>query len=321
MTQPSVSESLSGLQRLLGMLPWTAAVLLGALVPAVIVAGLSGDVRYLPAAFAITLGHTVILGLPVALFFRAKRWTRLSVVLAAAFLVGAIPLGLPVSFSGRPAAGLADLPAQLWPVWPFGLLGAIGGFVFWLTLRSCGVLGIAAETRSRRWNAALAGLAAVASLAVAAIPGMTKDRSCHNVLRDGRSSAAPSLNVDLDIPMDDWPTLTTLVEGFAVSHGMLFRTAGINKPEVKTLGLSACTEQGLVINADDQRWAAQNYAPILPGRGVPVSVFDLNGGGAWQPLARELVAAFDTQWPGKVRFIGPDGHAISRSEALPAKSR
>jgi hypothetical protein len=309
------------LQRLPGMLPWIAAVLLGALVSAVIVAGLSGDIRYLPAAFAITLGHAIIFGLPVALFFRAKRWTRLSAVLAAAFLVGAIPLGLPLSFGGRPATGLADWLDKLGPAGAFGLLGATGGFVFWLALRSCGLLGTVAETPSRRWNALLAGLATVASLAVAAIPGMTMDRSCHNVLRDGRSSAAPSLNVDLDIPMDDWPTLTTLVEGFAVSHGMLFRNAGIEKPEVKTLGLSACTEQGLVISANDQRWSAQNYAPILPGRGVPVAVFDVNGSGAWQPLGRELVAAFDSQWPGKVRFIGPDGRAISRSEALPANAR
>jgi hypothetical protein len=320
MAQPSVPGSLSRLQRLPETFPWIAAVLLGALLPALIAAGLSGDFTLLPATFAITLGHAIILGLPVALFFRAKRWTRLSAVLAAAFLVGAIPLGLPVSFGGRPAAGLADWLAELWSVWALGLLGAIGGFVFWLTLRSCGLLGAESETPSRRWNAALAGFAAVAALAVAAVPQTTKDRSCHNVLRDGRSSAGPSLRVDLDIAMDDWSILTTLVEGFAVSHGMLFRNAGIEKPEVKTLGLSACTEQGLVISAHDQRWAAQKYAPILPGRGVPVSVFDLNGSGAWQPLARALVAAFDSQWPGKVRFFGSDGRAISRSEALPATS-
>jgi len=303
------------------MFPWIAAALFGALVPAVIVAGLLQDVRLLPAAFAITLGHAVIFGLPIALLFRARRWTRLSAVLASAFLVGAIPLGLPTSLRGPPAEGLADWLAEIWPVWAFGLLGAIGGFVFWLTLRSCGLLGAVPETPSRRWNVALAGFAAVAALAVAAVPGMTKDRSCHNVFRDGRSSAGPSLNVDLDIPMDDWSTLTTLIEDFAASHGMSFQNAGIDKPEVKTLGLSACTEQGLVISANDQRWAAQNYAPILPGRGVPISVFDLSGGDAWQPLARDLAAAFDSQWPEKVRFIGRDGRAVSRSEALPSNPR
>jgi hypothetical protein len=63
------------------MLPWIAAVLFGALAPALIVSGVSADIRILPLAFAVTLGHSVILGLPVALFFRAKRWTRLSAAL------------------------------------------------------------------------------------------------------------------------------------------------------------------------------------------------------------------------------------------------
>jgi hypothetical protein len=63
------------------MLPWIAAVLFGALAPALIVSGVSADIRILPLAFAVTLGHSVILGLPVALFFRTKRWTRLSAAL------------------------------------------------------------------------------------------------------------------------------------------------------------------------------------------------------------------------------------------------
>jgi hypothetical protein len=77
------------------MLPWIAAVLLGALAPALIVSAVSADIRILPLAFAVTLGHSVILGLPIALSFRGKGWTRLSTALASAFLIGAIPLGIP----------------------------------------------------------------------------------------------------------------------------------------------------------------------------------------------------------------------------------
>jgi hypothetical protein len=83
------------------MLPWIAAVLLGALAPALIVSGVSADIRILPLAFAVTLGHSVILGLPIALFFRATRWAGLSAVLIGAFLIGAIPLGiLALPFGG-----------------------------------------------------------------------------------------------------------------------------------------------------------------------------------------------------------------------------
>jgi hypothetical protein len=51
---------------------WWGALLLGALVPACIVAGLSQRIELLPAALAVTLAHTMVLGLPVALLFRTK---------------------------------------------------------------------------------------------------------------------------------------------------------------------------------------------------------------------------------------------------------
>jgi len=76
------------------MYPWVAAILFGALAPALIVAGLSANPMILPLAFAVTLGHSVVLGLPAALLYRAKRWTRLSATIPGAFLIGAIPAGL-----------------------------------------------------------------------------------------------------------------------------------------------------------------------------------------------------------------------------------
>jgi hypothetical protein len=48
------------------VLPWVAAVLFGALAPALVVAGLSENIYVLPLAFTITLGHALILGLPVS---------------------------------------------------------------------------------------------------------------------------------------------------------------------------------------------------------------------------------------------------------------
>lgn len=311
------------------MSPWIAAVLSGALAPALIVSGVSADIRILPLAFAVTLGHSVILGLPVALFFRAKRWKRLSATVAGAFLIGVVPGGLltwPVDLSFRTSGsvdgvatiinGIPTLAGWLGYIKLLGMLGglgAVGGLAFWLTLRSCGVLaedhiGAAPTPATWRSAAALAVAATIASVAIAAIPSITKDRSCHNMFRDGRRSVAPSLNIDLDIAMEDWPTITTLLENFGVSHGMLFRNSSSSRPQVEVLGLSACTEQ-VVIAVIDQRWASRNYAPLMPG-GMPVRIYDLTDGDAWRPFARELVAELDSRWPGKVRFRDGGGRLI-----------
>jgi hypothetical protein len=67
------------------MFPWIVAVLLGALTPALIVAGLSVSIMILPLAYAVTLAHSIILGLPVALLYRAKQWNRGSANSASAF--------------------------------------------------------------------------------------------------------------------------------------------------------------------------------------------------------------------------------------------
>ncbi|MDR6288356.1 MULTISPECIES: hypothetical protein [Inquilinus] len=121
-------------------MPWIGATLLGALVPAAIVsvvlAWQESAALLLPAlsfAFIITLGHTLILGLPVALFYRAKRWHRPELAVATGFLIGVVPVGV--------------LGWRI-PVWPgyllilvlFGGLGASGALAFWLTLRRAGVL-------------------------------------------------------------------------------------------------------------------------------------------------------------------------------------
>ncbi len=119
------------------MLAWVAAVLLGALVPAFVVALVIGKMQLLPVAFAVTLAQVVLLGLPVALIYRAKRWTRLSAVLAGAFLIGAIPNFL---------TSWSDFPAYLPSVAATGALGAVGGLVFWLTLKVCGRLPPRRET-------------------------------------------------------------------------------------------------------------------------------------------------------------------------------
>jgi hypothetical protein len=318
------------------MLPWIAAILLGALAPALIVAGVSASIAILPIVFGITLGHSVILGLPVALFYRAKQWKRVSAAMIGAALIGAIPVGIfawPLSYPslkttasvGGVATIIDGVPTvagwfgYLKLLGLFGGLGAAGGLVFWLTLRWSGVLTADPTTpalRQRRIGLLFVGAAITASAIVLALPSINMDRSCHNMLRDGRRSASPKVNIDLDVAIDDWPRLASLLEEFALSRRMSFRNLSDSQPAVKILGLSVCSQEGLVITADELRWASRNYAPAMDGRGVPVGVFDLKDGAGWQPLARELVAVLDSEWQGKVRFRGRDGRLMPRPAEL-----
>jgi hypothetical protein len=72
---------------------WIAAVLWGALVPALIFAGVSRNILVLTLAFYVTLAHAAILGLPAAIY-RAKQWTGIGTTIAGGFLIGALPIGV-----------------------------------------------------------------------------------------------------------------------------------------------------------------------------------------------------------------------------------
>lgn len=331
------------------MLTWIAAVLLGALVPALIVAGLSLSAMVLPMAFATTLGHSIILGLPVALLYRAKRWTRLSTVIAGAFLIGAIPVGLfawPISPSSRTTASVDGVATVIdgiptlagWLSYfkllgMFGGLGAVGGLVFWLTLRWSGALMINDSNsskpvlRQQRIGFWLASVAITASAAIFALPSLTADRSCHNMFRDGRRSVSSKVNIDLDITMGEWSRLARVLEEFGTSRGMSFRNSSESRPGVvEILGLTACIEEGVAISVHEQLWNSQTQTVLRGDRGVAISFYDLRDGASWQPLAKELVAALDSEWLGKVRFRNGGGRFVAGPPALmpqrsPAGSR
>ena len=169
---------------------WLAALLLGALAPAALFAGLGHNVRVLPIAFAVTLGHAVLLGLPAAFLFRYEQWTSLIGAMAAGFLIGASPIGTldwpmqPGSGFNASSDGVPTIVDGM-PTWAgwleylelaggFGLLGALGALAFWLTLKAGGALildGVPPFARRAIW---LAVLAVLATAAVFAIPEMTR---------------------------------------------------------------------------------------------------------------------------------------------------
>ncbi|MGO1078682.1 hypothetical protein [Inquilinus sp. CA228] len=138
---------------------WVGAILLGALVPAALISMTLGGPGHLALslfAFVVTLGHALILGLPIALLYRAKRWHRPDLSIATGFLIGAIPMGVLiwplkhspgsstrvngvlVSVDGIPT--LAGWLEFLRILGIFGALGAAGALAFWLMLRWAGAL-------------------------------------------------------------------------------------------------------------------------------------------------------------------------------------
>jgi hypothetical protein len=120
---------------------WALALLFGALASA-LAAGVFWGLK--PAALVITLpftiGHALLLGLPVAAYCRHRRWTHVIVAIASGFLVGATPMGLYAvgwTMVNGVATGSAWVSC-LRAAGTGGLLGAPGGLAFWLTLGAFG---------------------------------------------------------------------------------------------------------------------------------------------------------------------------------------
>jgi len=135
---------------------WIGAILLGAFVPAAIFSAMLQAIAALPFTLAVTFAHTLVLGLPIALIYRAKRWQSPGLAVATGFLIGAIPIsvfawpiepsrgssmwanGVLVSVNGIPT--LAGWLEFLRFIGMVGCLGAAGALAFWLTLRWAGAL-------------------------------------------------------------------------------------------------------------------------------------------------------------------------------------
>jgi hypothetical protein len=323
----------------------TAATLLAALapalvvasLPALVVASLSQSIQILPVALTVTLGHTVILGLPCFFILESRRGVNAISAIAAGLAVGALPFGILIEILRLVATGVRSnvwtngVPTVVngvrtlagWieffeSVIQLGLFGALAGLVFWLTLkvweRRAAPAEIIANLPLRRRpirSAASVGTLALAVLlttSVFAIPVITKDRTCHNMFRDGRTSVGSQANMYVSMGMDEWPKLTEIFDHFAPAHGMSIRNSSLNRADVRILALSLCTEQGTNINVIDQRWASRDFASLLGG--TPITVYELRENSGWQKLAADLLVEIRAAFPEKLEFRGGDGRVI-----------
>jgi len=100
------------------------ALLAAAAAPAALFAVLTGSFFFFVVAFAVALAHALVLGLPIFLLLRAKRWVNAMSAMASGFIVGAASLAIEA------AQGHIDrtiIPGVL----VMGGCGAIGGLAFY----------------------------------------------------------------------------------------------------------------------------------------------------------------------------------------------
>lgn len=154
-----------------GIFAWIAAVLFGGLAPAMFFVAIESDFRLLPYALAFTLAHALAFGLPVAMLFRWRGWTSLGATVLAGMLIGGIPIGIASFPVGMPSA--AGLQSYLEFVSLLAALGAVGGLVFWLTLRWCDPAEWKSPGRAQYMSLALAAVAVLATATVIALPTLT----------------------------------------------------------------------------------------------------------------------------------------------------
>jgi hypothetical protein len=140
----------------------------------------------------------------------------------------------------------------------------------------------------------------------------------HNVLRDGRTSIGPQVNMDLEISDTDWPLLKQVFTTFAATNHLAFRDDSEVRLEiVRTLYLSVCNG-GVTISTAEQRWASQGYEAPMKGRGIAIGVYETHPGSGWERLARQLMQRLEERWPGKIRFRGKGGELVPTPNALSA---
>jgi hypothetical protein len=313
------------------------ATLFAALAPVLVVACFDPSaIRLLPFVLMVTLAHTIVLGLPCFLVLDGTRGVSAISALKAGVAIGAVPSGiLGISALGgtytwtggewvNAARTLAGWLSYFGGISLCGALGALAGLVFWFTLKAYGwnaVLVEIEEPRFRRHRSARivtwAGGLAVAFLltsGVFAISAITKDRTCHNMTSDGRSSVSTGVVMYVSIEMEDWPKLTKIFERFAAEHAMSMRNSSRERGDsVRALALSLCTDQGANIWASDQRWAHENFASLY-GWGTHVGVREVHGN--WQQLAKELLAEVEAAWPRRVTFRDGKSRVIPTPKEL-----
>lgn len=271
-----------------------------------------------PVSFTVVLAHALVLGLPIFLILRWKRWVNPITCICGGFLVAAASGVVP----GWPStAGNLALRTNAWvggvqtyidgvptaAAWLdfardlifLGVFGAIAGIVFYAILLSVGALASADNDRfERRLATRLGVIAILITGTLVAIPdavwgrlfGVTTDQTCHNTLRNGKW-LAPQLVIRLEITGEERPKLTRAMEEFAAIHKISFQDNSVSQ----ALAISLCNDRGVTFK----------LSSLPPFHNI--AVIERRPDSGWQQTTKELIAGIESLWPGKLRFITKEG--------------
>ena len=294
-----------------------AGLIVASGVAAAVFAMMFGDIKVFTPTFVIVAVVAVCLGLPVYLAARAGRNDTPIVAVVMGFIVGAIVPAILILAGPAPeqaSAGdtvtaingsytLAGWLQNLGFIGLFGLLGVGGALVFWFIVRRSPSRADAGEAPSPTplRTTALSVAAAGVITAAFVVPYATADRSCHNPLRDGRTSIGQVASFDLRVGVDQWRNVEGEVETFRRSGDWSVRSDVRTDPGYPWLQISLCKEPGTNI-------FVQGMADFNE---VSFGVYQPQGGPTWRRDFRALYERINARWPTKVTFKDGQGRQTS----------
>jgi hypothetical protein len=188
-----------------------------------------------------------------------------------------------------------------------GTLGLVGGLTFWAAMRLSG---------SGRPSWSVVSAAVLLTCGIFILPVVVRDRSCHNLFRDGRTSVRPQIYANLKVPAEDWKRLEQTFADFGRAHALSIRgDEQLRNGRSTWRTLDLCNDAGISINLFDEPWLVQVHSPRAD-EGMKLSVYSLKPDSDWKPIARHLLNEIERIWPEKTTFRGPGGQILSFEDAM-----
>lgn len=293
--------------------------LAAAMLAVVAVAGLAALIFWSPFAAVpglLLAALPALFGWIAFLALRHLTTVRAWMAVLAGFLLGAVPtivIGFAPSADVASANGMQTVINGRHTLWGWlmllqsaamvGLLGAVAALVFWLIVRRVPLSG-GGMRRAGLWLVA----AVACTVVMASLPLIAKDRSCHNITRDGQPVVSPRFSAVLAIGPDDWQDLEGVLQAFAAEEYWSLRPQ-IDPPGTPSRQFRAtvCTEPDTMILLM-QHLLPPDVAKRLgdPG-GLSITVYQPKGVEGWQGPTARLLGRLAERWPGSLSFRGEGG--------------